>query len=98
MPSKSTHRPRRLLLRCRLCLAWLCTSSQECRCSLIKRHHELGSQRRETVGVQSAGGAKGLRARQFKYERNKLSAPLVYGLSDKAGPAATREGISSESI
>lgn len=37
-----------LLLRCWLCLSWLCKSSQGLRGSLIKKHHELSSDRRET--------------------------------------------------
>ena len=46
----------------------------------------------------SIGRVMCLRGRIIQYERNDNSTPLVYLLSDKAGRAATREGISTESI
>jgi hypothetical protein len=46
----------------------------------------------------SIGRVVCLRGRSIQYERNDTSSPLVDLLSDKAGRAATREGISTESI
>jgi hypothetical protein len=77
-------RPRRLLHRCRLVLSWLCTSSQGCGCSPIKRARELGSERRETVRLLTSRGVGYLRRRKHKYERNVFPVPTVYQLSDKA--------------
>lgn len=47
--SKSTHRPRCLLLRCRLSPSRVCRSTQRLGCSSIKGERELGLERRETV-------------------------------------------------
>ena len=49
------YRRRGLLHRCRLFLSWLCTSSQGCGCSPIKRDRELGSERCEAVCLISTG-------------------------------------------
>ena len=57
---ESLHRRRGLVPRCRLSLSWLYTSSQGCRCPLIKRDRELGLERSDTVQMLTTGSAGGL--------------------------------------
>ena len=62
----------------------MCSSTKGWCCSPIKGERELGLDRRETGWLLSNGCVSGLRGRWLQYERNELSVPLVYQLSDKA--------------
>ena len=63
-------------------------SSQGYGGSPIKGDRELGLERRESVQMLTTGGVRCLSGREFKYERNELSGPLVYRLSDRAVPGS----------
>ena len=80
--------PAWLVLRCRLFLSWMCSSIQGWGCTPIKRERELGLDRREPGWMLSVGGVGRLRGRCPQYERNRVPAPLVYRLSDRALPGS----------
>jgi len=81
---ESPHRPRWLILRCRLSGPWRCTRRQAWNCSFPNADHELGSDRREPGWFYPLAAAPTRSARQ--YERNAARATARRGAARKRVP------------